>query len=146
MSSQLEFDFYCPSCAEPATTETAYCKQCGADIRYVPRALEGGRTVRQRKFVALLAALPGSIVVIGSVANSALLVPEERLAFVVLLVAMSVYFLWLTARIASMVAHDRDSADPIFRRKPSHALLQPHASTPDLIAAASSSQAPTTRE
>ena len=111
MSEVAEVALYCPSCAAPVPAATTYCKGCGADLRYVPRALQGGLTARQRSFVATLSLVPvlvtgAGIVVPGAATDG---------------IALAVAGLWTAAlavvvvRLAFMLARDGSSPDSVFR-------------------------------
>ena len=113
MSRETDVVYHCPSCAAPATTGTTHCQGCGADVRYVPRAMEGGGfTARQRSFVATLGAVPplvygAGVIIPGAMADG---------------IALAIAAVWTTLlagvaiRLAYMVARDGSSADPVFRR------------------------------
>jgi hypothetical protein len=113
MSREIEVDYYCPSCAAPATIETTYCPGCGADVRYVPRAMEGGGfTARQRSFVATLGAVPPLVYGAGVIIPGAM---ADGIALAIATV-WTTLFAGVAIRLAYMVARDDSSTDPIFRR------------------------------
>jgi hypothetical protein len=109
MPGPSDVDFFCPSCAAPATAETTYCTGCGADLRYVPRAMEGGLTARQRSFVTALTFVPGLVYGAGVFIPGAAGGLSSALAGVwaVLLAAA-------LGRVAYMLVRDGSSPDPIF--------------------------------
>jgi hypothetical protein len=113
MSREAEVDFYCPSCAAAATTGTTYCKDCGTDVRYVPRAMEGGGlTARQRSFVATLGTLPPLIYGAAAAIPGAM---ADGLDIAIAGIWASL-LAGVAVRLAYMVARDGSSADSIFRR------------------------------
>jgi hypothetical protein len=113
MSRETDVDFYCPSCAAAAATGTTYCQGCGADVRYVPRSMEGGGfTARQRSFVATLGAVPPLIYGAGVILPGA---TADGLAIAIAAV-WAALVAGVAIRLAYMVVRDGSSADPIFRR------------------------------
>jgi hypothetical protein len=117
MSSPVEADFYCPSCASPAFDETIYCTGCGADVRYVQHAMQGGLTIRQRKFIGALSMIMVSVSPALSALGSVVLAGGAAPVFDAVFGAITGTILAGSVGYAGyMLARDGSSQDPLFRR------------------------------
>lgn len=111
MSSPAEIDFFCPSCAAPATGGTTFCKGCGADVRYVPRAMRGGLTKRQRTFVNTILSIPGFFMLSGLMGS----MMEINPLYLFALVAAALGLVGTAGYAGYLLVRDGSSPDPIFR-------------------------------
>ena len=117
MSSRDEADFHCPSCASPAFDETIFCTGCGADVRYVQQAMQGGLTIRQRKLVGALSMVMGSVHPTLSALGMVVAAEGAATMFDVIFGAIAATVLaGSVGYVGYMLARDGSSPDPLFRR------------------------------
>ena len=116
MSSTVEADFYCPSCASPAFDETIYCTGCGADVRYVQHAMQGGLTIRQRKFIGALSMIMVSVQPAISALGRVVAGGAAPMFDTVFGAIMGTILAGSVGYAGYMLARDGSSQDPLFRR------------------------------
>lgn len=116
MSSPVEADFYCPSCASPAYDETIYCTGCGADVRYVQHAMQGGLTIRQRKFIGALSMIMVSVHPALSALGRVVAGGAAPVFDAVFGAIMGAILAGSVGYAGYMLARDGSSQDPLFRR------------------------------
>jgi hypothetical protein len=114
MTSSTEADFYCPSCSAPAFDETTFCTGCGADLRYVQRAMGGGLTARQRRFVGAMTMAAVSVQSVASMIATAWVGPLQGFTLIIGLLSSGI-LVGSLGYAGYLLARDGSSRDPLFR-------------------------------